>query len=86
MQSQAPHYRGNSLGLVRMWAHECMRIFYDRLIFDEDREMFMSFLRNGMKEFEFKEEVILEQPLIYTSFVSAAEGHDKSYLPIREIP
>jgi hypothetical protein len=38
-----------------------MRIFYDRLIFDEDREMFMNFLRVGMKEFsEFKEEVILE--------------------------
>ena len=69
-----------------MWAHECMRIFHDRLIFEEDRDLFMSFLKNGMKEFEFKEELILETPLLYTSFVSAAEGHDKSYLAVREIP
>ena len=63
-----------------------MRIFHDRLIFEEDRDLFMSFLKNGMKEFEFKEELILETPLLYTSFVSAAEGHDKSYLAVREIP
>jgi hypothetical protein len=63
-----------------------MRIFYDRLIFDEDREAFMNFLKNGMKEFsDFKEEVLLEQPLIYTSFVAAAEGHEKSYLSIKDL-
>jgi len=61
-----------------------MRIFHDRLIFDEDREAFMNFLRNGMKEFsDYKEEVLLENPLIYTAFVAAAEGHEKSYLPIK---
>lgn len=63
-----------------------MRIFDDRLIFEEDREMFMNFLKNGLKEFsDFKEEQLLENPLIYTSFVSAAEGHEKSYLPIRDL-
>lgn len=45
----------------------------------------MNFLRTGMKEFEFKEEQILEEPLIYTSFVSAAEGHDQAYLPIKDM-
>jgi hypothetical protein len=63
-----------------------MRIFHDRLIFDEDREAFMNFLKNGMKEFsDFKEEVLLETPMIYTSFVSAAEGHEKSYIAIRDL-
>jgi dynein heavy chain len=52
MQAQSPHYRGNPLGIVRMWAHECMRIFHDRLIFEEDRELFMSFIKAGIKEFE----------------------------------
>jgi len=78
-------YRGNSLGLVRMWAHECRRVFLDRLIFDEDREMFMSFMRNGIREFDTKEEVIFEEPLIYTSFVSATEGHDKTYMNIKSM-
>ena len=86
MLAQPAHYRGNALGLVRMWVHECMRVFDDRLIFDEDRETFMSFLKNALREFDFKEDAILEQPLIYTSFVSAAEGHEKAYLPIRDIP
>ena len=68
-----------------MWVHECNRVFLDRLIFDEDRDLYMSFLKNGMKEFDFKEDVILEQPLIYTSFVTACEGHEKSYMPIRDM-
>ena len=86
MQTNPQHYRGNDLGLARLWVHECMRIFHDRLIFDEDREAFMNFLKNGMKEFsDFKEEVLLETPMIYTSFVSAAEGHEKSYIAIRDL-
>lgn len=86
MQTNAAHYRGNDLALVRLWVHECMRIFHDRLIFDEDREMFLNFLKNGMKEFtDYKEEVLLETPLMYTAFVSAAEGHEKSYLPIKSL-
>jgi dynein heavy chain len=77
-------YRGSPLNIVRMWAHECMRVFNDRLIVEEDRTTFMNFMRNGFKEFgEFKEEAIMEQPLIYTSFVSACEGHEKAYMPIK---
>jgi hypothetical protein len=39
-----------------------------------------------MKEFsDFKEEVLLETPLIYTSFVAAAEGHEKSYISIKDL-
>jgi dynein heavy chain len=60
MLAQPAHYRGNALGLARMWVHECMRVFYDRLIFDEDRETFMSFLKTALREFEFKEEHLLE--------------------------
>mmetsp|Transcript_9659 Transcript_9659/g.9348 ORF Transcript_9659/g.9348 Transcript_9659/m.9348 type:complete len:163 (+) Transcript_9659:973-1461(+) len=68
-----------------MWTHECMRIFYDRLIFEEDRDVFMSFMKVAFREFEFKEEHILEEPLIYTSFVALCEGHEKSYMPIKEM-
>lgn len=28
----------------------------------------------------------MEEPLIFTSFVTACEGHDKSYFPIRDMP
>lgn len=57
MLSQPSIYRGNPLGIVRMWAHEILRVFFDRLITPEDRELFMTFMKGGMKNFEsFKEE------------------------------
>lgn len=82
-----PHaYKGNPLGLIRMWAHECHRVWHDRLIFDADREAYMNFMRVGIKEFtDFKEEAIFEEPLIYTSFDAMCKGHEPTYLPIPEM-
>jgi dynein heavy chain len=83
---QPQHYKGNPLGVIRMWAHECHRVWHDRLIFDVDREAYMGFMRNGLKEFgDFKEEAIFEQPLIYTSFVAMCAGHEPTYLPVAEM-
>lgn len=82
-----PHaYKGNPLGLIRMWAHECHRVWHDRLIFDADREAYMNFMKIGIKEFtDFKEEAIFEEPLIYTSFDAMCKGHEPTYLPIPEM-
>jgi len=79
-------YKGNTLGMVRMWAHECHRVWYDRLIFDADREAYMNFMRNGIKEFsDMKEETIFEEPLLYTSYVAMCNGHEPTYLPVAEM-
>lgn len=84
MLAQPAHYRGNPLGVIRLWAHECHRVWLDRLIFDEDREAYMNFMRTAIKEFtDVKEEAIFEEPLLYTSYVSACEGHEAAYLPIK---
>ena len=80
------HYKGNPLGLVRMWAHECHRVWHDRLIFDVDREAYMNFMRAGIKDFtDMKEEAIFEEPLIYTSYVALCNGHEATYLPVAEM-
>jgi len=57
----------------------------DRLIFEEDRAQFMVYMNNALKEFGElgKAEAVFEEPLIYTSYVSACEGHEASYLPIK---
>jgi dynein heavy chain len=82
----ANNYRGNALGMIRLWAHECHRVWLDRLIFDEDREAYMGFMRNGIKEFgEVKEEAIFEEPLLYTTYVSACKGHEAALLPIQSM-
>lgn len=35
--------------LIRLWAHECLRVFYDRLINDEDRAWFENTLADKVK-------------------------------------
>ena len=86
MLAQPSSYKGNALGLVRMWAHECHRVWLDRLLFDEDINLYMNYMRNGLKELvDFKEETVFAQPLIYTSFIAMCKGHEGSYKPIEEM-
>ena len=86
MLAQPTSFKGNPLGMARMWAHECQRVFLDRLLFPEDVAAYMNFMRNGLKELvEFKEEQIFEEPLIYTSFIAMCKGHEPSYKPIEEM-
>jgi dynein heavy chain len=59
-------------------------VWRDRLIFDVDREAYMTFMRTAAKEFgDLKEEAIFEEPLLYTSYVAACSGHEAAYLPIQ---
>ena len=86
MLAQPSSYKGNALGLVRMWAHECHRVWLDRLLFEEDVNLYMNYMRNGLKELvDFKEETVFAQPLIYTSFIAMCKGHEGSYKPIEEM-
>lgn len=42
--------------LIRLWIHEVYRVFYDRLIDDEDKEMFFSTVKERTSNF-FKQNV-----------------------------
>ncbi|KAG2482389.1 hypothetical protein HYH03_018685 [Edaphochlamys debaryana] len=35
---------------LRLWAHEILRVFYDRLVDDKDRSWFLAYLRGVMKD------------------------------------
>jgi dynein heavy chain len=84
LQAVPSIYKGNPKGLARMWAHECHRVWQDRLIKPEDHVAYMNFMRTGCKEFgDIKEDDILAEPLIYTSFVAQCEGHDATYMEIK---
>jgi dynein heavy chain len=83
MQATADKYKNNPLGLVRMWAHECHRVWRDRLITDTDVELYNGFMQLGAKEFtDLKPEDIFAEPLVYTAFVSVCEGHEQAYLAV----
>ena len=86
MQSEASPYNRKPLEMVRLWAHECHRVYLDRLILKEDVDKYMEFLGNAMKEFsDFKPDVILAEPLIYTNFISVAKGHEAAYVTIKDM-
>ena len=77
-------YKGQPEKMARLWLHECNRVYLDRLIYQEDVEKYQEIIKNACKNFDVNADVIMEEPNIYTSFVSACEGHDKSYLPIKD--
>jgi hypothetical protein len=81
----ANNYRGDAMGMIRLWAHECHRVWLDRLLFDEDREAYMGFMKNAIKEFgeNANEEAIFAEPLLYTSYVAACKGHEAALLPVK---
>lgn len=84
MNAQPHIFKGQPLMLARLWAHECHRVWLDRLLFPEDIEAYMGFMKNAIKQFpsDLKEELIFEEPLLFTSFVSLCKGHEATYAHI----
>ena len=60
-------------GLLRLWCHECNRVFEDRLVSVEDRDWFQKLLKTRLSE-DFKVdpgEVLGTGPLLYGDFMVA---------------
>ena len=71
-------YRNQLYKLYRLWLHECNQVYLNRLLFEEDVNKYMDFVKQAAKQFDVKEEVLYAQPIIYTSFISACQGHEKA--------
>ena len=57
--------------MIKLWAHECLRVFQDRLISDQDRQKFDELLKDVIKE-KFKKawnSIVEIEPLLFGSFV-----------------
>jgi dynein heavy chain, axonemal len=62
----------NEDSMVKLWAHECLRVFQDRLISYEDREKFTGMVQLKMKE-KFKKDwdkIVQVKPLLFASFTA----------------
>ena len=83
-----PRAMSEDKDMIKLWAHECMRVFQDRLISVEDRDAFEEMLKVQMKEKMKKEwENIVEvSPLLYASFTPTIyPDGDKAKKPIQNI-
>eukprot|EP00118_Oscarella_pearsei_P005341 m.24505 g.24505 ORF g.24505 m.24505 type:complete len:2538 (+) comp28630_c0_seq1:2-7615(+) len=57
---------------VRVWRNECLRVFYDRLVTDKDREIVASHMEDMLTEhFVGQKDVALREPLLYGDFRTA---------------
>ena len=56
--------------IVRLWFHENMRVFHDRLTTDSDREYLINILTGFFEKFEItKEEVVTTERVIFADFL-----------------
>ncbi|XP_015187538.1 PREDICTED: dynein beta chain, ciliary-like [Polistes dominula] len=70
--------------LVRLFVHESMRVYSDKLINFEDKNTFEQLLLEVLRQNipEFNDKIVLAKPIIYCHF---AEGIGESkYMPIRD--
>jgi dynein heavy chain, axonemal len=61
----------NDEDFIKLWGHECLRVFQDRLINMADRDAFRDMVAEKMKE-KFKKEwnkIVQIKPLLFASFV-----------------
>jgi hypothetical protein len=72
--------------LLKLWCHECSRVFEDRLVSTEDRDWFQKLLRDRMsKDFKLDPaEVLGKGPLLYGDFM-VANTDNKIYDEITDI-
>jgi dynein heavy chain len=72
------------INLLRLWAHECTRVFHDRMPLQSDVERFNELLLKTSTK-AFKEllpvEQVFEEPLNFTKFAAQPSG-TPSYLPL----
>lgn len=74
--------------MIKLWAHECIKVFHDRLISQQDRDCFMKLLKFTMKTHFGKEweNVVQVEPLIFGSFVPCIyPDDDKSKEPLKNL-
>lgn len=74
--------------MVKLWLHECLRVFQDRLISLDDRAKFQSML-SGILESTFRkkwEAVVKIEPLLFGSFVPLCyPGGDETKKPYQDV-
>lgn len=74
--------------MIKLWAHECTRVFQDRLIDNQDIDQFQALLNQVVKD-KFKKDMkklVTAEPLIFGSFVPLCYPNgDKSLKPYNDV-
>lgn len=88
LNTNAAFFKDGASKFVRVWLHECYRVFSDRLINTSDQGELQGILEKvAAKHFSnVPKDDLFSVPLIMTSFVSQAGGNERQYLPVKDMP
>jgi dynein heavy chain len=79
--------RANCIDGIRLWIHECCRVFGDKMVSEADVTHFHELILDvSKKNFEdFDQAILHAKPLLYLPF-SAGEGEPKAMRSFTEYP
>lgn len=74
--------------LLRLWYHENMRVFHDRLTTDEDRDYMKNMLGGFFGDFGFEREEILDvERILFADYTgNSRDADNKPYIQITDLP
>ena len=90
LDTSGPMFRDGTVKYLRVWLHECYRVFSDRLILASDSGELQQILEKVASKWLLgtPREELFAEPLIVTAFVSesttGAES-ERHYLPVRDL-
>jgi dynein heavy chain, axonemal len=85
--SGSPKYITEVKDLLRLWYHENMRVFHDRLTTVEDRSYLKNMLVGFFTEFGYEsDEVVNVERILFGDFTQNRESDIKPYIQIDDLP
>jgi len=73
--------------LIRIWVHENQRVFGDRMINNDDKEILLSLLMKEAEKFNLKKETIFNvERIIFGDYFNGIDGENRPYVQIEDIP
>ncbi|KAL7746739.1 hypothetical protein RI367_007902 [Sorochytrium milnesiophthora] len=72
--------------MVRLWVHESLRVFHDRLVDNTDRAWFVDLMRNTVKQKTNMSwsDVVLAEPVIYGDFLTPG-ADPRNYVEVKDL-
>lgn len=67
-------YYSNPLTVVRLWVHECERVFQDRMVSDIDMQKFSQYREAATRKYfaDMDQNALEERPILFTSFMTVS--------------
>lgn len=84
--SASPKFTGDMVGVTKLWFHENMRVFHDRLTTEEDREYMIKLLVQQFQLFGLTQEQVLDtERILFGDFQNGRDAEPKYYSQINDL-